>query len=256
MILRRRVINETRLGRIRGGEYDHTWIPDELLAGAFGVVLTHGSGAPLQYTGGGAAFHHPSVQLPHLLGQAGFASVAGTMSGQSWANNPSQTDVEAARVLLGTLGAPNAKVHLFGVSMGFAVAARWAAANPAKVASLCGVIPLTDLVGFYTGLPAGADKNEIATAWGVVAPAALPAGSDIQAMAATIAANAIPTRLYYSSADTIVDPADTVAFGAACGAQVVLNVGANGHSIASEADVRDLDAGDWSTYIEWITGLT
>jgi pimeloyl-ACP methyl ester carboxylesterase len=59
---------------------------------------------------------------------------------------------------------------------------------------------------------------------------ALPSGADIQSLAASLT---VPTKLYYSSADTIVFPSQQTAFAAAAngGAGVpIVNVGPNGHS--------------------------
>lgn len=59
---------------------------------------------------------------------------------------------------------------------------------------------------------------------------ALPSGADIQSLAASLT---VPTKFYYSPADTIVFPAQQLAFAAAAngGAGVpIVNVGPNGHS--------------------------
>ena len=82
------------------------------------------------------------------------------------------------------------------------------------------MLPLCDIVAVYNA-NTGGFQAAIAGAWGVSAPAALPAGADITASAAAIQAAGIPTRFYYDDADTLITPASVLAMAGVTGGTAV-----------------------------------
>ena len=158
-------------GRVRAGERDYVYIPSRIRgASKYGVILVHGAGTPLEYLGGGgSAITWASTAIAGRLATAGIPCIGAEMSGDSWANDASQTDMTAAAALLSSqAGCSSTKYHILAVSMGNLVASRWAAANPTKVASLTGIIPATHLKKIYDTNQAGLEPG-IATAWGLAA---------------------------------------------------------------------------------------
>lgn len=215
---------------IRANEREYTFTPTKRrTAGTYGVVMCHGAGAPTEFsdtvlTGG--------MQIGPQLALAGIPSIAAEMGGNQWGNDLAMGCIDTAITYMAAQASvPATKVCLLGVSMGGLTAIRYAMLHPDKVAAVVGIIPLTNLVGFYNA-NAGS-QAEIAAAWGVATGAALPAAADIQSQAASLT---VPTRIYYSSADTTVIPADTTAFATAAGVPAI-DVGAHGHSDTTLLDV-------------------
>lgn len=200
-------------GRVAAGEMDELWIPNSPRKGRCGVVLCHGSGAPQEYVD--LASQPSSVKLAAALARAGIPCVAGDFGGQAWANDTAMSRVTAAWGLLQSkFGVRSDKVCLVGVSMGGATAVRYCQLNPSKVAAMVGLIPLVDLVSFYNANVSGT-QAQIAGAWGVTAPAALPASADIFRNA--LSGGSVPQLLGYSSVDQIVQPAWVQAYVSALG---------------------------------------
>lgn len=232
-----------RVGSIQAGEIDQLWTPRKS-NGKPGVMLLHGATAPQAFA---EATRASSAMVGPALSSRGYSAVAGTMGGDTFANDTAMARMTAAGALLG------ATFHLLGFSMGFALALRYAAANPGKVASLVGVIPLSDILTMYANNTAGLAAS-IAAAWGVPNGNPLPAGADLSTGFATIAAAGIPARLYYSNPDTSIPPASVLATGAAINADIVAPVN-GGHTEAGIGQIGAIGAGGWSDVGNWLDAL-
>lgn len=243
------VLNFQR-GNIRSGEYDYIFTPTRDVrrpAGKYGCVVVHGSGAPLEYVD---VLAYESAKLAGHIAHAGIPVIGAEMSKQAWGNDASQTDIgNAITRLAAQTGAPSTKVCLVGVSMGGLTALRYAINNPTKVACVVGIIPLTNLVYMYEN-NVGGSQAEIATAWGVTAPAALPTNADIQSQADLLT---VPTKLYYSGSDATIRPVDTTGFASAAGTPITpVNVGTLGHSEDTIGQVNDRASGSASEVIDFL----
>lgn len=218
----------TAVGRVAAGEIDEIWTPTSPRRGRCGVVLCHGSGAWEEFIDLGAQPH--SVVLAAAIATAGIPCVAGDFGGQAWGNDTAMSRITSAwGILQNQFGCRNDKVCLLGASMGGATAARYTQLHPTQVACFVGLIPLLDLVAFYNN-NVGGSQSEIAAAWGVTAPAALPASANIAAnvqMAATV-----PLLAGYSSVDQTVQPAWVQAYVNALGsdASMMVTDSTYGHS--------------------------
>lgn len=154
-------------GRIRASNTDQLFTPHTIRgADKYGVMALHGATAPDNYA---LATRWQSSKVAAHLAHAGIPVVAGAMSGDSFANSNSQTDMTNALPLLAQAGCDTTKVHLLGISMGCLLAIQWAGANPDKVASIQGIIPATSIQRIYETNPGGLSAG-VATAWGVAAP--------------------------------------------------------------------------------------
>lgn len=240
-------IVKNRLGGLHTGEADYIYFPtSQRPAGKYGVILLHGAGVPDEWDIGTA---WESARLAGTLANAGIPCVAGYMGGDTFGNDTSQTRMtEALAYLAAQTGASSTKAHVIGVSMGGAVGARWAAANTSKAATYTGLIPLLDPVSAYN-TNYGGFRATIGTAWGVTYPTALPAGASI-ATAVSSMSGVVPSKVFYSSSDAVIDPARQTAAGATMGATVT-NVGTNGHSELSIADAATAMHG-WADLVTWL----
>jgi pimeloyl-ACP methyl ester carboxylesterase len=238
----------TGYGNVRANEYDTVWKPNrQRPSGKYGVVLIHGSGESTEFVDPSKQY---SNQLPAWLAWSGIPCVAAEMSGQSWATDPSQVDVDSAITWLNAVcGTPTTKVHLVCVSMGGAVGLRYAENNPTKVASYTGILPLLNLNSAYTTNYGGL-RSAIGTAWGVTYPTALPAGAAIDTGAAALN-GVVPSRVYYSSSDATIDPTVTQAVATSMGATTT-NLGTNGHSEASIGDAIARGGGGFAEVISFL----
>lgn len=241
----------TRVGNVRSGETDSLFTPiKKRPAGKYGVVLLHGSGAPQQYT---AVQSWASVALAARIASAGIPCVSATMSGQAFGNDNAMTDITSAIDYMGAqLGTPTSKVHLIGISMGAYTGLRYAVNNTAKVASFTGIIPLCDLNYIYQNNIAGL-RPQIETAWGVTYPAALPSGAIISSSAAALN-GAVPSQLFYSTADALIPTSQVTTMGATIGANPVQAVDSTaGHNEPSIQKAVDLGgAGTTKTIIDFL----
>lgn len=152
--------------------------------------------------------------------------------GSTWGNDASQTSVTSAHAYLtGTLGAKTGKVHLYGWSMGAAVALNWARNNPTKVSAVGVACPVVDLAYEHDnnvqGFAAGME-----TALGVTGTwagnATITARDPIQ-NAASYAPGVLPVKVWLSSNDVVAVTARQQAFVTATGCQSS-SLGAAGHS--------------------------
>jgi pimeloyl-ACP methyl ester carboxylesterase len=219
----------TGSGRVAAGEWDTIWTPRTPRRGTCGVVLVHGSGAPRAFIDPTA--QPSSVKMAAALATVGIPCVAGDFGGQAWGNDTVVSRIDAAWAVLKAQfpSMRTDKVCLLGGSMGGAAVAHYSQMHPTKVAAVVGLIPLWNLTAFYAANP-GSVATEVGAAWGVTAPAALPAAADIAGRASLAAG--IPTLAGYSSSDTTVLPTWVTAYAAAVGGTAI-NLGTNGHSDAT-----------------------
>lgn len=213
--------------RVAAAETDSVFAPRTPRVGTVGVVLVHGSGNPHEFIDDLA--QPSSVKLAAALAAAGIPCIAGDFGFQAWGNDTVLARIDAAwTVLKGLYPAMRTdKLALLGVSMGGAAVARYSQMHPERVACVVGLIPLFDLLAFYAANP-GAVATEVGTAWGVTAPAALPAGASIAA-GAHLAAR-VPLLAGYSTADVTVLPAWVTAYVAAVGGTAIVTDTTFGHS--------------------------
>jgi pimeloyl-ACP methyl ester carboxylesterase len=243
-----------KTGRVRAAQTDVAFKPRTIRgASKRGVILVHGKGVPREWLdGGGGTTAWASAEIGPRLAAAGIPSVAAEMSGDSFANDASMTDMSAARTLLGTMGCSIDKVHLLGVSMGGAVSLRWAGANPTLVASIAGVMPLVDVKALYDNNTAGL-RAAAGTAWGVTYPTAIPAGANLPTNSyPAIVSAGIPWRGYYTTSDTTILPATVTAAATALGGTAIDVGGALNHT---EYTMKLFNDGWFDSYINWIKGL-
>lgn len=232
-------------GNVHAGEYEFVLKPKHPRPANVGVLMYHGSGHPF-------AAHDPvqpySAMLAALIAEAGIPVVTAEFGGQAWGNPAAMTYGDNAITRMNAVCGTRTDVVLcLGGSMGGYSALRYAKTNPAKVLAVAGIIPLTNMTYFYPNLGAAV---EIATAWGVVSPAALPSASQIQEVAASFA---MPIKLWYSSSDVLIRPADTTAFAAANPTHITaVNVGTHGHSDLTVADVLNQGAGRGADVIAFL----
>lgn len=217
----------TSVGRIAATETDEVWAPRSPRTGTCGVVLVHGSGNPEGFID---PINQPSsVKLAAALASAGIPCIAGDMGGQAWGNDTVISRIDAAWSVLQAQfpSLRTDKICLLGESMGGSAVVRYSQLHPTKVAAVVGLIPLTDLVAFYNA-NVGGSQAQVGTAWGVVAPAALPASANIAANASLAAS--VPWLAGYSSVDTTVLPAWVTAYTAAVGGTAIVTDSTFGHS--------------------------
>lgn len=200
------------------------------------IIYCHGSTeSPFHIgtdTGSGGAFPTMLNKIVHLGRWIFSADLGPTLT--EWASATSMsrmTDLyNWSKTVTGWTGA---KVHIMASSMGNSTAAKWAAANPDKVYSITGFIPVT-------GIQWCRDNNttlrgQIDTIYGVTYPAALPAGADPFTDTAQVnTLKTIPFLGYSASDDTLAAPlANTNAWAAIVGGESY-SVGALGHTDAAQ----------------------
>jgi pimeloyl-ACP methyl ester carboxylesterase len=153
------------------------------------------------------------------LAKAGLPIISPAMHGASWGNDTSMGDITASIDYLSQRYRTHpTRAILYGTSMGAYAALRYAALNPTKVAAVVANLPLTNMPYAYTNNVAALGPS-MGTAWGVTFPAALPGAADLQTLGPPpLLAAKTPVRLYYSTADAVVRPADVTSFVAAVGA--------------------------------------
>lgn len=79
----------------------------------------------------------------------------------------------------------------------------------------------------------------------------LPSGAAIETMCSAMAGGAVPSRIYYSSGDTVVRPADQIHDGGVMGAELVFDVSpTGGHTDTTGQAVVDYGAGNFQDVIQ------
>lgn len=138
-------------------------------------------------------------------------------------------------------------VAINGGSMGSLTSLQYQIANPGSVACAFHTLPVNDLNSIYQNNPSqlfsGAGRASIGAAWGVVYPAALPAGSN----PATLAAPATPLRLYYTVDDLICLPQTVVSYAAKGTNIEAISLGTGGHADPPLANV------DMKNLLNWLS---
>jgi pimeloyl-ACP methyl ester carboxylesterase len=208
-------------------------VRDRITAGADDVVYKPTQRAPrnpVVYCHGGNAFGNQAVgvglaAVPSILTpftQRLFTVVAPTIPMDACGNPAARTRIGEAiswsRANLGTVG----PAVLLGTSMGCTGVLNYAADNPTDVAVVVGFIPLIDLDGVRVANTTGL-RSVIDAAYGVVYPAALPAGANPALRTSELD---IPIQLWTASDDDV--SLNAAAFASAVGADH-RNVGALGH---------------------------
>lgn len=212
-------------GRYSPPEVSTLFLPRVIRSSRRAVLYAHGA------TGDGTqaidGYAHPGVvlQIASLVAN-GLVVLAGDFGGSStMGNDTGLTAMEGAWSYLQSSGyCATDKLILTGGSMGFMSISRFALAHPTSVAGMIGWIPAIDIEDVRTRDPLSL-RAPINTAW------ALPVGSYIGGADQTpvptrgkpldpsnlSAVNAIPTHLFYSSADTVCTSTavDTYAAGRA-----------------------------------------
>lgn len=148
----------------------------------------------------------------------------------TWLNTTAMDRMDALYTYLtGTLDFPS-KLTLMGGSQGGGTALLWAHRNPEKVACIVGMVPLTHLDNFHDE-DRGGFAASIESAYGGLAAynTAVPTHDPIE-IAADLATENIPIRLFYSADDPLIEVAEVEEFAAIVGAEVS-NIGNAGHSI-------------------------
>ncbi|GAC1601696.1 MAG: hypothetical protein NVS3B21_29450 [Acidimicrobiales bacterium] len=169
----------TQYGNIRSGQYDFIATPgvQRRATTKYPAILCHGSGTPYEFV---YPTSFGSISLgANLAIQGGIPWIASENDDQAWGNAQAMSDLDAQVTLAASkFGTPSGKCVLVGVSMGGLTAVRYAILNPSKVAAVVGIIPLTNLVGFYNRNTGSSDATststaaQVASAWGVAAPQA------------------------------------------------------------------------------------
>lgn len=195
-----------------------------------GVVFLPGGGEPGSYLREPARWGG----APPQIAEAGFPCISITNSVGRWGNDAMSALGGTIDVLVAYAvahwGFPNAPVHLMGFSMGGINAANWSRWQPAKVRSRTFFCPGVNLPHIYADLPQFDAAIDAAYVDHAGYLAALPTHDPTTA--ANLAADAalkIPTRVYSSTDDPLVRPADQSAYAVGIGAQEI-SMGAVGHT--------------------------
>lgn len=207
--------------------------PKKPVPGKYPVMLLHGwTGNARSYL---SAASPNSAAWSEDMAQAGFSMMAGSL-GDGFGAPSETTDIEVFRTWAGTNmpWCDNSKLVLVGLSMGNYNAWGYRRDRPANVAGILGLMPGSDLMNLRSVPERLAGVNaSVDAAWGVTYPAALPAGADFIANAATL--RGIPYRAYYSTADVVVLPAEVETFRAAMqGESFAAGAGAHGDAIMAD----------------------
>lgn len=214
-------------GRVQSAEPDAIFMPRTPRTGRRGVVLLHGFASAPSLFRGAQLFSDPTnlisaTKIAATLAGNGIPCIAAQFSDNLWGNDTHMAQITAAwNVLIAQCGVASDKICLYGISMGGAAAARYAMLNPTKVAAGYGTCPASDLTDMYVNNRATA-QTSIGAAWGVTYPSALPSGANLPGQAS--AAAAVPWRLDYGTADTVIQPSTVTTLATAWGANCTKTV--------------------------------
>lgn len=139
------------------------------------------------------------------LNALGLPLISGAFGGPThWGTDTAQARVDEAVGILGSaeFAAKTDKVVLLGISMGALLALNWARANPAKVACLALMYPVTDLAYMHDTAALGFTAEIEAAYGGAAGYQAALATHNPQANAA--AYEGMPIKMWYSDADASV----------------------------------------------------
>lgn len=243
--------------RVVATEQEVLWLPHNWSTGSqatnpYGVVFVHGYGdtavSPMDISNKLGQF-----ELIETLTDAGlpvltmdFGQTGVTPGGENgWGNATVVARLATAFTYMtgAPVGAKTGKILLVGVSMGNISAMNYAKANPTKVAGLVGVIPVVDMDDIYQNNRSNL-RPSIEAAHGITYPAALPAGSNPATSQGSL--SSVPTRLYYSTGDTVIIPSTVTTLATAIGAAAI----AHGSLEHSEASIQDIDMVDMAVWMK------
>lgn len=225
------------LGRYAASQKD-VYIADTSAAagGLRGVIFCHGRGADAT-----APRDFAAIGELHLVNAiaAAFPVLSIDAGGPlTYGNSTAVTDVgNAVTYLQGTRAAKSGTVLLVGASMGCLAALNYAKANPSKVGAIVCVNSAIDLNDMVVN-NRGGFASEVNTAYGGTYNNATQGPTFNPASYA--ASFSTPTRLFYSSDDTIAIPATVTTFASTATNATATSVGALGHTEAAiDAAPRD-----------------
>lgn len=144
-------------------------------------------------------------------------------TGRLWGSTADQTRMTELHDYVKASHEGHTKVTLYGVSMGSLTVLNWARNNPSKVNRVVCIIPALNLSDFHANPTYTA---EIEAIYG----GAPPSTHSPHANAAAYSGIGFPIHLFYSSNDSMADPARVVSFAAASGASIY-NMGPWDHSV-------------------------
>lgn len=224
-------------GRAHTGESDLVIVPSSWDGGGPLVLVCHGAG------GSPATYYDPGDRADlDLLADTGCCVVAAELGGVStWANDTALARITEARTYAQTTwGADLDRTVLIGDSMGAQAALIWAVDNPGLWSCIVGRIPVVAADALHDRDPTGLGALIDAAYGGTSAWETAKAAHDPSAAgpAATIAAVADQVRLWYSTDDPTVLPADITSFTAATGVEA-RPLGAIGHDQSAMAAAVD-----------------
>lgn len=220
------------------GETMWTWAPSSTPpAGGPLVLLSHGAGIASDIFGSdtlnlfiGGTRSAWTLRIGPQIAAAGLTCVAidgggaatsgPTSGGYHWGSDAALDRMDAVVAAYGAT-----RVALVGASMGGYVSLRWACRHPDKVASMCLLFPLSDMGLLWDGHPE--HRTTIEAVWPDPHLAALN-------MTTRPEITGIPTRMWWSSNDTTIDPSSFAALAARIGAPCDMTPdGHAGHGLAS-----------------------
>lgn len=169
-----------------------------------------------------------ALDTPNALVGAGFPTASPAVNA-TWGNSTMRTRITDLRTFMQSTTPRgwqfgSGKVHLLGSSMGSACVLNWAKNNPTLVQSIAITIGPPDMQAIHAADRGGLAAS-IAAAYGGSAPTDADNPADYAADL-----TGIPIKVWYSSNDTLILPAETEAFIAASGAES-RNMGALGHAV-------------------------
>lgn len=167
------------LSNVSAGWFDQLFIPETIRgSNKYGVILLHGASTASLTAYDWLGTGWPALcKMAAALAREGIPAIAAGMDGNHYAkpivtqNDASGYINKALAYLAAQTGCSASKAHVFGASMGGGTGVAWAARNPAKAASVSGIIPMSSLIKLYnqySGLPVvNGFQSGIATAWAV-----------------------------------------------------------------------------------------
>jgi hypothetical protein len=151
----------------------------------------------------------------HYLARHGYIVASANYGGSNnWGNAASSTVADSLYTWATANLTSSTSVGLWGVSMGFMTAVNWWNANQTKVGAVLGVVPVANASNFYTD-NAGAQASMDAAYAGSFATNGSSRSPHL--VLPSITGTSVKLKLYYSSTDASVRPADTTAMASTAG---------------------------------------
>lgn len=235
------MITTSSVGKVFPGEVDQLLAPNVAGALRYPAMFIHGAEA-----GQGALdwmtaspYRWPIIRT--VVDTCQMYGVSADIGGSAtWGNLTVQSRIDAMYAYSQTLsGVKKGKAVLIGQSMGGLAALIWAKNNPAKVACIVGIIPVTNLTFAHasSGYTAAINAAYLAGYSQLLYGAA----HNPVTFAAQLAG--IPGRLYVGSTDALARLADAQAVSAtAASIQTVAVTGGHAESTLGQIDLADLES--------------